>query len=99
MLMSHDLPGDLLPRNNFAKCRSVRLPAFVTGWHNVDWPCGVTVSTLDSESSVRGSNPSEAFEYVGHPIIRARVPDQTYSVLEHEMQHWNDIPAACLRRA
>ena len=26
------------------------------------WPRGVTVSTLDSESSDRGSNPREAFE-------------------------------------
>ena len=26
----------------------------------VSWPCGVTVSTLDSESSDRGSNPREA---------------------------------------
>jgi hypothetical protein len=97
--MSHDLPGDLLPRNNFAKCRSVRLPWFVSGWQNVDWPRGVAVSTLDSESSDRGSNPREAFEYFGRPIIRARAPDQKYSVLEHVMQHWNDIPAACLRRA
>ena len=27
----------------------------------VSWPRGVTVSTLDSESSDRGSNPREAF--------------------------------------
>ena len=27
----------------------------------VNWPRGVTVSTLDSESSDRGSNPREAF--------------------------------------
>ena len=26
------------------------------------WPRGVTVSTLDSESSDRGSNPREAFQ-------------------------------------
>ena len=26
-----------------------------------NWPRGVTVSTLDSESSDRGSNPREAF--------------------------------------
>ena len=26
------------------------------------WPRGVTVSTLDSESSDRGSNPREAFD-------------------------------------
>ena len=28
------------------------------------WPRGVTVSTLDSESSDRGSNPREAFYFV-----------------------------------
>jgi hypothetical protein len=71
----------------------------VSGWQNVNWPRGVTVSTLDSESSVRGSDPREAFEYFGHQIIRARAPDQTYAVLEHVMRHWNDIPAGCLRRA
>ena len=27
----------------------------------ISWPCGVTVSTLDSESSDCGSNPREAF--------------------------------------
>ena len=27
------------------------------------WPRGVTVSTLDSESSDRGSNPREAFSH------------------------------------
>jgi hypothetical protein len=70
----------------------------VSGWQNVNWPRGLTVSTLDSESSDRGSDPREAFEYFGHPIIRGRAPNQTYSVLEHVMQHWNDIPAACLRR-
>jgi hypothetical protein len=71
----------------------------VSGWQNVNWPRGVTVSTLDSESSDRGSDPREAFEYFGHQIIRARAPDQTYAVLEHVMRHWNDIPAGCLRRA
>ena len=29
----------------------------------VSWPRGVTVSTLDSESSDRGSNPREAFSF------------------------------------
>jgi len=29
------------------------------------WPRGVTVSTLDSESSERGSNPREAFAWIG----------------------------------
>jgi hypothetical protein len=71
----------------------------VSGWQNVNWPRGVAVSTLDSASSDRGSNPREAFEYFGHPIIRARAPNQKYSVLEHVMRHGNDIPAACLRRA
>ena len=28
------------------------------------WPRGVTVSTLDSESSDRGSNPREALHYL-----------------------------------
>ena len=32
------------------------------------WPRGVTVSTLDPESSDRGSNPREAFVYVHHHI-------------------------------
>ena len=32
------------------------------------WPRGVTVSTLDSESSVRGSNPREAFLLLVHHV-------------------------------
>ena len=35
------------------------------------WPHGVTVSTLDSESSDRGSNPREAFQ---NDIIETVVP-------------------------
>ena len=37
------------------------------------WPRGVTISTLDSESSDRGSNPREAFPWLsdfGPPVIR-----------------------------
>ena len=30
----------------------------------VTWPRGVTVSSLDSESSDRGSNPREAFQEI-----------------------------------
>ena len=30
-------------------------------YYSVSWSYGVTVSTLDSESSDRGSNPREAF--------------------------------------
>ena len=30
----------------------------------LNWPCGATVSTLDSESSDRGSNPREALSLV-----------------------------------
>ena len=37
----------------------------------VTWPRGVTVSTLDSESSDRGSNPREAFR--ARPFGRATV--------------------------
>ena len=38
-------------------------PAFMGAQNvaNFDWPGGVTVSSLDSESSDRGSNPREAF--------------------------------------
>jgi hypothetical protein len=37
---------------------------------NFNWPRGVTVSTLDSESSDRGSNPRQAFcQYRGRPHI------------------------------
>ena len=32
------------------------------------WPCGVTVSTLDSESSDRGSDPREAFQERDVPL-------------------------------
>ena len=35
------------------------------------WPRGVTVSTLDSESSDRGSNPREAFQACKHVGIPA----------------------------
>ena len=38
-----------------------------------NWPRGVTVSTLDSESSDRGSNPREASWYVNKCIENERV--------------------------
>ena len=38
--------------------------------HSVaSWPHGVTVSTLDSESSDRGSNPREAFACVEDQLV------------------------------
>ena len=39
-------------------------------WHT-SWPRGVTVSTLDSESSDRGSNPREAFVSVSAELLSA----------------------------
>ena len=40
------------------------------------WPRGVTVSTLDSESSDRGSNPREAFQERGVPF-KWPVPEES----------------------
>ena len=45
--------------------RSFEIDVFFLTTHispNCQWPRGVTVSTLDSESSDRGSNPREAFK-------------------------------------
>jgi hypothetical protein len=43
---------------------------------NFNWPRGVTVSTLDSESSRRGSNPREAScQYRGRPHITEPLHD------------------------
>jgi hypothetical protein len=43
---------------------------------NFNWPRGVTVGTLDSESSDRGSNPREAFcQYGGRPHITEPLHD------------------------
>jgi hypothetical protein len=43
---------------------------------NFDWPRGVTVSTLESESSDRGSNPREALcQYGGRPHISELLHD------------------------
>ena len=42
-------------------CASCSLLNVGPCWHHIRWPHGVTVSTLDSESSDRGSNPREAF--------------------------------------
>ena len=38
-----------------------------------NWPRGVTVSTLDSESSDRGSNPREAFSHFSESCMVAAV--------------------------
>ena len=45
------------------------------------WPRGVTVSTLDSESSDRGSNPREAFSNQDGPDERTAFPKRVFSQL------------------
>ena len=52
--------------------------AIVMPFANLNWPRGVTVSTLDSESSDRGSNPREAFiRNAGLCAMLPRHPDCT----------------------
>jgi hypothetical protein len=54
---------------------------------NFNWPRGVTVSTLDSESSDRGSNPREAFcQYRGRPIIPEPLHDAAAALLTHRLR-------------
>ena len=66
-------PSMLVPRARFPACAVLlaaailwRLLAAASGKRrrlNHQWPCGVTASTLDPESSNRGSNPRKAFSF------------------------------------
>ena len=55
------------------------------------WPHGVTVSTLDSESSDRGSNPSEAFTHESPALVVLQVP--LYTGLRTTLQNLSVLPA------
>ena len=64
------LPGSRprRPYRSAARAGLALRPPAATGWslasghtEDIKWPRGVTVSTLDSESSDRGSNPREAY--------------------------------------
>ena len=70
-------PSMLVPRARFPACALLQVDRFGAAvasggaltvvssstWRDLahQWPCGVTASTLDPESSNRGSNPRKAF--------------------------------------
>ena len=72
-------PSMLVPRARFPACALLQVDRFGAAvasggaltvvssstWRDLahQWPCGVTASTLDPESSNRGSNPRKAFSF------------------------------------
>ena len=82
-------PSMLVPRARFPACALLQADRFQAAlawggaltvvssstWRDLahQWPCGVTASTLDPESSNRGSNPRKAFVFLWFAARQCRV--------------------------
>ena len=98
-------PSMLVPRARFPACALLQVDRFGAAvasggaltvvssstWRDLahQWPCGVTASTLDPESSNRGSNPRKAFVVLWFAACQCRASlSLSLSLTDASLARW-----------